>query len=91
MHQDPKAPPRQPVPWNKGMRVSGTRRSPALPDVPTIAEAGLPGYEVVLWNGLLAPKGTPKDVIARIAADTSRALKLPDGQTQGQSKHEQPS
>ena len=64
----------------KALGVSGTRRSPALPDVPTIAEAGLPGYEVNLWNGLFAPAGTPKPVIAKIAADTRRALTLPDVQ-----------
>jgi tripartite-type tricarboxylate transporter receptor subunit TctC len=64
----------------KALGTSGTRRSPALPDVPTIAEAGVPGYEVNLWNGLFAPAGTPEPVIAKIAADTGRALKLPDVQ-----------
>lgn len=64
----------------KALGTSGTKRSPALPEVPTIAEAGLPGYEVNLWNGLLAPASTPKNVIAKIAADTSRVLKLPDVQ-----------
>jgi tripartite-type tricarboxylate transporter receptor subunit TctC len=64
----------------KALGTSGTKRSPALPDVPTIAEAGLPGYEVNLWYGLLAPAGTPKHIIAKIAADTKVVLNLRDVQ-----------
>lgn len=46
--------------------VTSTARSPAAPDIPTIAEAGLPGYEAVQWFGLLAPAGTPRDIIGRL-------------------------
>ena len=50
----------------KALGVSGTTRSPALPDVPTIAEAGLPGYEAHNWWGLLAPAGTPQAVVDKL-------------------------
>jgi tripartite-type tricarboxylate transporter receptor subunit TctC len=46
--------------------VGGAKRSPTLPDVPTIAEAGVPGYEAVNWWGLLTPAGTPPEIIARV-------------------------
>jgi tripartite-type tricarboxylate transporter receptor subunit TctC len=46
--------------------VTSSRRSPALPDVPTIAEGGLTGYEMSLWTGMLAPRGTPRPVIDRL-------------------------
>lgn len=52
----------------KALGVSTKKRLPQLPDVPTIDESGLPGYEVEIWNGFFAPKGTPKDVIARVNA-----------------------
>jgi tripartite-type tricarboxylate transporter receptor subunit TctC len=54
--------------------VSTAKRSSALPSVPTIAESGLPGFDYNLWVGLFAPAGTPPDVVARIAADTAKAL-----------------
>jgi tripartite-type tricarboxylate transporter receptor subunit TctC len=50
----------------KALGVSTTKRLSLLPDVPTIDEAGLKGYEVTIWNGFFAPKGTPKDVIAKL-------------------------
>lgn len=50
----------------KALGVSTLKRLPQLPDVPTIDEAGLKGYEVNIWNGFFAPKGTPKDVIAKL-------------------------
>lgn len=53
-------------------------RTRALPDVPTIAESGLPGFELTLSYGLLAPAGTPKPIIQKINAETGRILKLPD-------------
>jgi len=64
----------------KPLGVSLAKRSPALPDVPTMIEAGVPGYEVNVWYGLFAPRGTPKDVVAKIAADVTRQLKSPDFQ-----------
>jgi len=64
----------------KPLAVSLARRSPLLPDVPTMIEAGVPGYEVNVWYGLFAPRGTPKPVVAKMAADVSRQLKSPDFQ-----------
>ena len=55
-----------------------TRRSFALPDVPTIAEAGIAGYEHVQWIGFLAPAGTPGPVIARLNAEAVRAVHSPE-------------
>jgi tripartite-type tricarboxylate transporter receptor subunit TctC len=54
--------------------TTGPHRDKTLPDLPTIAETGLPGYEVRLWLGLLAPAGTPQDTVERIAAATRTAL-----------------
>ncbi|MFO1304158.1 MAG: tripartite tricarboxylate transporter substrate binding protein [Burkholderiales bacterium] len=54
--------------------VTGATRSPQLPDVPTIIEAGVPGYEAYVWMGLLAPKGTPQSVIDRIYRDLLEVL-----------------
>jgi len=62
------------------LAVSLGKRSPLLPDVPTMVEAGVPGYEVNVWYGLFAPRGTPKPVVAKIAADVTRQLKSPDFQ-----------
>ena len=64
----------------RALGVTGPRRLAALPDVPTIAEAGLPGYEVILWYGFFGPAALPKEAAARIAADLARVLKLPDVQ-----------
>jgi tripartite-type tricarboxylate transporter receptor subunit TctC len=54
--------------------VSGSGRSAVLPDVPTIAAAGVPGYDLLSWNGVLAPAGTSAEVIARLNAETIKAL-----------------
>ena len=58
--------------------VTGAKRSPALPDVPTIAESGLPGYEFVTWHGVLAPKGTPAPIVALLNAKLKETLTAPD-------------
>ena len=58
----------------RGMAVTSTTRSPALPDMPTLAEAGVPGYESGSWIGLLAPAGTPPDIIEKIAADVKEIV-----------------
>ncbi|MCE2950396.1 MAG: Bug family tripartite tricarboxylate transporter substrate binding protein [bacterium] len=58
--------------------VTSSRRSQALPDVPTIAEAGLPGYELSLWTGMLAPRGTPRPVIDRLNATMAGVLASPE-------------
>jgi tripartite-type tricarboxylate transporter receptor subunit TctC len=62
----------------RALAVTPTKRSPALPDVPTVAEAGVPGYVSSAWFGLVAPAATPKHVINKISAETARILQLPD-------------
>ena len=62
----------------RAIATTGLQRDKLLPDVPTVAESGLPGFEVLLWLGLLAPKATPRPVIERLAAATSYALSSPD-------------
>jgi tripartite-type tricarboxylate transporter receptor subunit TctC len=54
--------------------ISGLKRSPITPDVPTIAESGYPGYEAMVWFAFFAPAGTPPDVVRRINEETARAL-----------------
>ena len=56
------------------LAVTGVKRSPQLPDVPTIAESGVPGYEAYVWMGLLAPKGTPPAIIDRLQRELLSAL-----------------
>ena len=60
------------------LAVTGLRRSPELPDVPTVDESGVPGYEVNPWYGLLAPAGTPREIVARLAADTTQIVRTAD-------------
>lgn len=62
------------------LAVTSAKRSSVLPDVPTIAEAGLPGYEMNPWFGLFAPAGTPPAVVAKINAEVTRIVALPDVQ-----------
>jgi tripartite-type tricarboxylate transporter receptor subunit TctC len=57
---------------------SGSRRSPLFPNAPTVAESGYPGFEVVLWQGLLAPAGTPRDVVVRLNAAVREVLRRPE-------------
>jgi tripartite-type tricarboxylate transporter receptor subunit TctC len=58
----------------KGIAVASSRRSPVLPDLPTLSESGLPGFTADSWFGIMAPAGTPKDVIAKLNADIVKAL-----------------
>jgi len=62
----------------KALAVTSAQRASALPDVPTIAEAGLPGFEATSWFGLLAPAGTPKEVIAKLNAEVAKWLASPE-------------
>jgi len=62
----------------RALAVTGSKRSPQAPELPTLAEAGLPGYDAIGWNGLIAPASTPKPVIAKLNAEALRALKLAD-------------
>ncbi len=64
----------------RALGVSGRQRSAALPNVPPIAEAGLPGYDATQWYGLVAPAGTPADIIARLNAEARKALDTKDMQ-----------
>ena len=64
----------------RALAVTGAKRSPELPDVPTIAEAGLKGYEATLWLGILGPAALPKDIIAKLNTAMSGILKQPDVQ-----------
>ena len=61
----------------KALAVSGDQRAPMLPNVPTMAESGLPNFEATVWWTLLAPAGTPADVVARLNAETRKALADP--------------
>jgi len=63
------------------LAVTTARRSLAMPDVPTVAEAALPGYELMTWYGLLAPAGTPREAIDRLNRETTAVLKLADVQS----------
>ena len=62
----------------RALAVTAGKRSPILPDVPTLAEAGVPGAEVYEWNAVFTPAGTPEPVVARLAAAFQKALEAPD-------------
>ena len=62
----------------RALGVASAKRAPQLPDVPTIAESGLPGFEAVSWYALRAPAATPKDITAKIQTEVARILQLPD-------------
>ncbi|MDB5803858.1 MAG: Tripartite tricarboxylate transporter family receptor [Betaproteobacteria bacterium] len=62
----------------RALGQTGAKRSPSAPDIPTVAEQGLPGFEATSWFALFAPAGTPKDIIAKINADSVRLFKQPD-------------
>lgn len=62
----------------KALAITSDKRSPQLPGVPTVAEAGLPGYRTSSWNGLMAPAGTPRAVVDRLNHEVLKALARPD-------------
>lgn len=62
----------------RALATSGAKRVPSLPDLPTFAEAGLPGYDTGSWAGVFVPAGTPKLIIAKLHAELMRILQLPD-------------
>ena len=62
----------------RAIAVTSAQRSPALPQLPTVAESGVPGYAFILWYGLLAPAGVPTDIVARLNADVRKVLDDPD-------------
>lgn len=61
----------------KALGVSSTKRSTLVPDVPTIAEAGIPGFEYMTWYGMLVPAGTPRPIVERIQADAAKIIQAP--------------
>jgi tripartite-type tricarboxylate transporter receptor subunit TctC len=62
----------------RALAVSGPKRVAAMPDVPTVAEAGVPGYSALQWYGLLAPAGTPGEIVAKLASAVAQALRVPE-------------
>ena len=62
----------------RGLAVTGAKRSPTLPQVPTMIEIGYPAFDVVTWFGVLAPAGTPADIVSRLNAEIVRILGMPD-------------
>lgn len=62
----------------KGIAITGEKRLATLPQVPTFAEAGLPGFDVKIWFAILARAGTPKEIIGKLSSETAKILKMPD-------------
>jgi tripartite-type tricarboxylate transporter receptor subunit TctC len=62
----------------RAIAINSARRAPQLPDVPTIAEAAVPGYTYESWFGVLAPAGTPRDILTKVSQDIATVLKTPD-------------
>ncbi|MEQ1774308.1 MAG: tripartite tricarboxylate transporter substrate binding protein [Burkholderiales bacterium] len=62
----------------RALAVSGEKRTPLVPELPTVAEVALPGYAVTSWYGLMAPAGTPAEIIARLNTETVNAMRAPD-------------
>jgi len=62
----------------RGIATTGPRRLAALPDMPTVEEAGLPGYQFVLWNGIMAPAATPREIVEKLNAEIIKAVNSPE-------------
>jgi tripartite-type tricarboxylate transporter receptor subunit TctC len=62
----------------RGLAVTSARRVSAVPDLPTIAESGVPGFDVSAWNGVFVPAGVPAPIVARLNADITAAVKAPE-------------
>jgi len=62
----------------RALAVTSLKRSAAVPEIPTVAESGLPGYEATAWQGVLAPAGTPRDIIAKLNTELVRVINLPE-------------
>ena len=62
----------------RALGVTSLKRSPLLPDLPTIAEAALPGFEVTVWQGIVVPAGTPQPVIAKLNEQIAKNLRTPE-------------
>jgi len=64
----------------RAIAVTTAKRSPVAPDVPTLAESGLPGYEIGSWQGVFAPAGTPPDIVKRLNTEIVKIINMPDVQ-----------
>jgi tripartite-type tricarboxylate transporter receptor subunit TctC len=64
----------------RALGVTSASRMPTLPDVPTIAETGLPGYEVTNWYGVMVPAGVPKDIVSKLHGDLAKVMRSPEVQ-----------
>jgi tripartite-type tricarboxylate transporter receptor subunit TctC len=62
----------------RALGTTGTKRSPLTPNIPTVAEAGVPGYEATIWLGVMAPAGTPKPVVEKLNAEINKVINRPD-------------
>jgi tripartite-type tricarboxylate transporter receptor subunit TctC len=62
----------------RALGTSGVKRSPILPDVPTLAEAGVPGFQATLWVGFMAPAGTPHPILEKLNAEITKIVLRPD-------------
>jgi len=62
----------------RGIGVTSLKRSSLLPDLPTIAESGLPGFEDITFNGIMAPAGTPREILVRLQTEIAKAVRVPD-------------
>jgi tripartite-type tricarboxylate transporter receptor subunit TctC len=62
----------------RGIAVTTAKRIPAMPDIPTLAESGVKGYDVILWHGLIGPKGLPRPIVDRVNSELNKALKAKD-------------
>ena len=66
--------------------IGSPRRSPSLPDVPTVAESGVPGFDIGSWNGLLVPAGTPKAIVTRLNGEIVKMAQNPEIRAQASSQ-----
>ena len=62
----------------RGLGITSLKRSLLLPEVPTVAESGVPGFEVTVWYGVCAPTATPQPILTKLNADIIKALNMPD-------------
>jgi tripartite-type tricarboxylate transporter receptor subunit TctC len=62
----------------RALATTGLKRSELMPDVPTVAEAGVPGYEATIWLGVMAPAGTPKEIVDKLNAEIGKVVSRPD-------------
>ena len=62
----------------RALAVTSAKRTTIAPDIPTMIEAGVPGYEHLLWNAVFAPAGTPKNIVARFDTELAKAVNAPD-------------